>query len=73
MGQPRQAAKALQHFHTHLDRRGALSAHPQENRKELRIGEGISAMRQQPFTRTLGRRPMGNAMPNCLAAHVASP
>jgi hypothetical protein len=73
MGQPGDAAKPIKHFHAHLHGRGSLPTDAQENREELRIRQGIGALRQEPLARPFAYRPMGNAVPDRLSAHLDSP
>jgi hypothetical protein len=56
-----------------LHGRGSLATNAQENREELRIRQGIGALRQEPLARPFACRPMGNAVPDRLSAHLASP
>jgi len=49
------------------------STDAQENREELRIRQGIGALRQEPLTRPFACRPMGNAVADRLSAHLDSP
>jgi hypothetical protein len=56
-----------------MHRRRSLSTDTQDNGEELRISQGVGTLRQQPFARSLTRRPVDNPLPDRLSAHVASP
>jgi hypothetical protein len=49
-----------------------VTTHAKENRQQLRIGQCISALRKESFSRAFGFRPLGDALPGCFSPHLAS-